>query len=228
MVRGPFAWAARLLGGTSLGAGLLGAALLGAPPAQATERHPSVELGVGLGLLTGGNGSGYGVGPSQRLGLGVPAGRIHSVAIGVEHAHHALLRAGAYLPGTTVDDDAINGFRDRWNLSLGGRFQLELADPSADRLVVEPLGELGMSFIASRSEVTMAGMRGQATLGAWSFAPAIDIGAGADVRVRRFLALVPAFRVAVSLAENAPESGGEAVFGAEVRGDLSVSARLTW
>lgn len=212
-----------------LGPCILPALILGAAgPAGAAERHPSLELGVGLGLLQGGNGSGYGVGPSQRLGLDVPAGKIHSVAIGIEHAHHSLLRAGAYLPGATVEDDAIEGGRDRWNMSLGGRFQLQLADPSADRLVVEPLGELGMSFVASHTVVTMAGLTGKATLGSWSFAPAIDIGAGADVRIRRFLALVPAFRVAVSLAENAPESGGEAVFGAEVRGDLSVSARVTW
>ncbi len=208
----------------------LGTATLGlsTTTALAAERHPSLEGGVGLGLLDGGSGNGYGIGASERVGVDIPAGPIHSIALAAEHAHHAVVRAGAYLPGAIVPDDAIEGFRDRWNFSLGGRFQLQLADPAADRLVVEPLAELAMSLVATHSAVVMPGFDARTTLGSWNLAPGLCIGVGADIRVRRFLAFIPAFRMTAAFEEDQPESGGAAVPGAEARGDVSLSARVTW
>ncbi len=197
-------------------------------PAFAADRNPSAELGLGLGLLAGGNGAGYGLGASQRLGVDVPAGPIHSVVVAVEHAHHVLQDATAYFPNDIVSPDALEGGRDRWALSLGARLQLQLADPAADHLVVEPLAEVGMAFVASHTVLTLGGLDGAARLGNWDGAPAFFVGMGADVRVRTFLALVPALRVTIALQQDPPENGGQGLYGAEVRGDLSLSARVTF
>ena len=196
--------------------------------APAPARNLSAEAGIGLGLLGGGNGNGYAIGGSQRLGLDIPAGRIHSVVIAVEHAHHVLADSRAYLPDETVPGDAMEGSRDRVQMTLGGRFQLQLADPAADRLVVEPLIEVGMGFVATHTVVEMPSFAGRMQLGSWNVAPALDLGLGADVRVRRFLAFVPALRVTTALEQDPPEDGGRSVFGAEVRGDVSVSARIVF
>lgn len=199
-----------------------------ASPGAAPARNVSLEAGLGLGLLGGGNGGGYAIGGSQRLGLDVPAGHVHSVVLGVEHAHHVLTDSRPYLPDEAVPADVIEGGRDRWQVSLGGRFQLQLADPTADRLVVEPLAEVGMSFVATHTVVVMPSFDGRARFGSWNMAPALGVGLGADVRVRRFLAFVPVLRVTAALQEDPPEDGGPSVFGAEVRGDLSVSARVVF
>ncbi len=188
----------------------------------------SLEAGLGLGLLGGGNGSGYAIGASQRFGLDVPAGHIHSIVLAVEHAHHVLADSRGYLPDEDVPDDVIEGARDRWQVTVGGRFQLQLADPTADRLVVEPLAEIGMGFVATHTVVVMPSFSGRMAIGSWNVAPALGLGLGADVRVRRFLAFVPALRVTAALEQDPPEAGGPSIFGAEVRGDLSVSARVTF
>lgn len=201
---------------------------LGMSTALAAGRHPSLEGGVGLGLIGGGSGNGYGLGPSQRVGVDIPAGPVHAIVIGAEHAHHRLLDAGAYFPDETVPEDAMQGYRDRWTLTVGGRFQIQLADPTADRVVVEPLAEVGVGVVASHTVVELPGFDGRQVLGAWNTAPALTLGLGADVRVRRFLALVPALRVSMALQQDPPESGGDPVYGTEVRGDLGLSARLTW
>lgn len=209
---------------------VLSIALAAEPTARAAApaRSLSIEAGMGLGLLGGGNGGGYGIGGSQRLGLDVPAGHVHSVVLGLEHAHHVLRDSRPYLPDEAVPADVIEGGRDRWQVSLGGRFQLQLADPTADRLVVEPLAEVGMSFVATHTVVVMPSFDGRTRLGSWNMAPALGVGLGADVRVRRFLAFVPVLRVTAALQEDPPEGGGPSVFGAEVRGDLSVSARVVF
>lgn len=196
--------------------------------ALAAGRHPSLEGGVGLGLLGGGSGNGYGVGASQRVGVDIPAGPVHGVFVAAEHAHHRLRDASAYFPDELVPEDAMAGFRDRWALTLGGRFQLQLADPAADRLVVEPLAEVGVGVIGSHTVVEAPGFAGRTTLGAWNTAPALALGLGADVRLRRFLALVPALRVSIALQQDPSESGGDPVYGTEVRGDLGLAARVTW
>ncbi len=183
---------------------------------------------MGLGLLAGGNGSGYSLGGSERLGVDVPAGRIHSVVLSAEHAHHVLVNSRAYLPDETVPEDAIEGGRDRWEIGIGGRFQLQLADPAADRILVEPLAEVGMALVVSHTAVVMPGFSGRTTLGSWDVAPALGLGLGADLRIRRFFALVPALRVAIALEDDPPENGGKSVFGVEARGGLSCSARVAF
>jgi len=196
--------------------------------AAAADRNPSLELGVGIGVLGGGSGGGYGVGASQRVGACIPAGPIHGVVISGEHAHHRLLDARSYFSDAVVAEDAMVGARDRWSLNLGARFQLQLADPAADRVLVEPLFEVGVGVVATHTQVIVPGFGGRTTLGGWNTAPALNVGLGADVRVRRFLAFVPAVRVASSLQQDAAESSGAAVIGAEVRADGSISARVTW
>ena len=196
--------------------------------ASAADRNPSMELGAGIGVLGGGSGGGYGVGPSQRVGIDIPAGPIHGVVISGEHAHHRLTDAQAYFPDAVIPADAMAGGRDRWSLNLGARFQLRLAAPTEDRVVVEPLFEIGAGFVATHTQVVVPGFAGRTTLGSWNTAPALNVGLGVDVRVRRFLAFVPAVRVATSLQQDAPEFDEPTIFGAEVRADLSLSARLTW
>jgi hypothetical protein len=196
--------------------------------ASAADRNPAMELGLGVGVLGGGSGGGYGVGASQRAGLDIPAGPVHSVILSGEHAHHRLLDAQSYFSDAVVPEDALVGGRDRWSLNLGARFQLPLAAPSEDRVVVEPLIEIGVGFVATHTQVIVPGFAGRTRLGSWNTAPALNVGLGADLRLRRFLSLVPAVRVATSLQQDAAEQGGPASFGAEVRGDLSLSARVTW
>lgn len=200
---------------------------LAADPAP-SARPVSLEAGLGLGLLAGGNGSGYGLGGSERFGVDVPAGRTHSVIIAAEHAHHVLANSRAYLPDETVPEDAIEGGRDRWEIGIGGRFQLQLADPAADRVLVEPLAEVGMALVVTHTTVVMSGFDGRTTLGSWDVAPGLALGLGADVRIRRFFALVPALRVAIALEDDPPETGGESIFGAEAHGGLSCSARVAF
>lgn len=182
-------------------------------------RKVSIAAGIGGSWIVGENADGYGPGLAERLLVDVAAGEHAAFTLELDHARHTLEDAGAYFPAAKFPSGAITGFRDYLVVDAGFRFGGEVGPPGdPGRVRVFPFGRVGIGLAFTSSLLDVPGFDGRVALRSNTVWPAPSLGTGVEVRVRRWLSLVPHVKTQVILTEDPAEtSAGSSRVAAEWR-----------
>lgn len=214
---------------------LAGLALAGSPEFRGARvrtdfgKPPPYSVAVGLGgsWIFGGNADGYGGGVAERLSVGLALGQTSALVLDLDHARHGVRDASAYFPDADVPADAVSGFRDYTALDLGLKLGLDLAEKSRveeDALAVVPFVRLGVAAAFTTTLVDVPSFEGRLPLRSQAILPAPSLGAGAEVRIRRWIRVVPHVKAHAVLAADASELDGSERWGVEWRVQPAVDA----
>jgi len=200
---------------------LAAAAADGTGPRFVSDRPPplvSVAAGVGGSWILGSNADGYGGGLSERVVVGLATGELVAFTVELDHARHLLTDAGAYFPEAPIPQGALSGFRDYLVVDLGFRFGLPVGSRDAARVHVVPYLRLGVGVAVTSTLLDLPGFDRRVALRSNTVWPAPSLAAGAEVRIRRWISLLPHLKTQVQVFEDSAESiGGDTRVAAEWR-----------
>lgn len=169
---------------------------------------PSIAAGLGGSFIGGGNAEGYGGALAERVAVDLPTGRLVAFTIELEHARHALADAGAYFPSVTVPAGSLAGFRDYFVADAGFRFVIPVGDPDPARVSAAPFLRLGFGIALTSTLLDAPGFDGRVALRSTTAWPMPSLAAGVEVRLRRWISLLPHAKAQVYVAQDAAESAG--------------------
>lgn len=168
-------------------------------------RKISVAVGLGGAWLAGGNAPGYGGGLTERLVLDVPTGDLCAFTVDLDHSRHTLVDADAYFPSVVVPGSSLSGFRDYFTVDAGFRLGFPVPrDPAVVSVV--PYVRIGVGAVFTSTLLDAPGTDGRVAMRsntAW-FAPSLS--AGGEIRIKRWISVLPHLRAQVQVVEDAPES----------------------
>ena len=166
-------------------------------------------VGIGASFLTGGNAPGFGAGLLERLVLDVPTGDLIAFTVEADHARHGLTDASAYFPGLAVPADAMDGFRDYFAVDLGFRFGIDVGRPRAEgRVRAVPFIRTAVGAVFTSTLLEAPGLDGRVALRSNTAWPAPGIGAGCELRIRRWITVIPRLDAQVLVVEDTVEYEG--------------------
>lgn len=183
----------------------------------------TLAAGLGGSWLLGDNAAGYDAALSERVEIGLPTGDLVAFTVELDHARHALTDAGAYFAtdGRTaaIPADAVTGFRDYLVVDAGFRFGIPVVPAGrADVVRVVPYLRLGVGLARTSTLLDAPGLDGRVALRSNTVWPAPSLAAGADVRIRRWISVLPHVKTQVQVFEDVAESiGGSSRVAAEWR-----------
>jgi hypothetical protein len=192
----------------------------GAPRAEVDERPRIASLAVGLGgsFLHGDNAAGYAGSLAERVVLDLATGDLVSFTLEFDHARHALTDSGAYFPEVPVPAGALSGFRDYYALDAGFRLAVPVGTRDPTRVRALPFLRLGVALAATSTLLDAPSLDGRVALRSNTAWPAPSVGAGVEVRIRRWISLLPHMKTQVQVFEDTAESiGGPTRVAAEWR-----------
>ncbi|MDP2309034.1 MAG: hypothetical protein Q8P18_23625 [Pseudomonadota bacterium] len=194
----------------------LAAAAEGSGPRFVSDRPPLVvSVGAGLGgsWVLGANAEGYGGALSERVTVDLPTGDLVAFTVELDHARHRLSDAAAYFPEAPIPKGALTGFRDYLGVDMGFRVGLPVGDPrarEATRVYAVPFFRLGLGVAVTSTLLDAPGFDGRVALRSNTVWPTPSLSAGADVRIRRWISLLPQLKTQVQVFEDSAESVGGA------------------
>lgn len=176
---------------------------------ETKPRKVSLAAGIGASFLVGGNGSGFGAGLLERLVLDVPTGELVAFTIEADHARHGLVDAGEYFPGLAVPADTLDGFRDYFAVDLGFRLGIDVGTPrERDRVRAVPFVRPAVGVVFTSTLLEAPGLDGRVALRSNTAWPAPGIGAGCELRIRRWITVIPRLDAQVLVVEDTVEYEG--------------------
>lgn len=168
-------------------------------------RKISVAAGLGGAWIAGSSAAGFSGGLVERLVLDVPTGDLCAFTLDLDHSRHALVDADAYFPAVRIPGGSISGFRDYFAIDVGFRLGFPVPrDPA--RVSTVPFTRIGVGAVFTSTLLEAPGIDGRVALRsntAW-FAPSLALGA--EVRIKRWISVLPQVRAQVQVVEDAPES----------------------
>ncbi|MDP2316082.1 MAG: hypothetical protein Q8P41_24510 [Pseudomonadota bacterium] len=191
-----------------------GAAAEGSGPrivGDTAPRRAAIAAGLGGSWIVGDNAAGYGGALSERIVVDLATGDLIAFTVELDHARHALVDAGAYFPEAPIPAGALTGFRDYLVIDAGFRLGIPVGDPRArrsDRVRGVPFVRIGVGLALTSTLLDAPGFDGRVAMRsntAW-FAPSLS--AGAEVRIRPWISLLPHMKTQVQVFEDTAESVG--------------------
>lgn len=187
----------------------------------AEPRVASVVVGAGGSWLLGDAGAGWSGGVSERVGVDIALGDASAFAIDLEHARHHVRDAGAWFPERDVSAAAMEGFRDYFVVDAGFRLGIDVTEgtalPSAERLVVVPYLRLGVAGAVTSTRIDAPAFDGRIPVRSRELQAAPSLGAGVELRVRRWISVVPHAKAQCLIARDVGEIDGHERWGLEWR-----------
>lgn len=155
----------------------------------------------------------WGPGFAQRLSFEVAMGPVSAFTFDVEHGRSAVVDADALFPDASVPFDAVRGHRDTFAFDAGPRIGIDLRSPEArvdlEALHAVPYVRFGVVGTLVRAELEAPAFDGTVTLPGSLAGPGVSVGAGCNVRIKRWFALNPNVKLTGMLAEDPSEDGGK-------------------
>ncbi|MFN7143927.1 MAG: hypothetical protein ACK4YP_09140 [Myxococcota bacterium] len=188
---------------------------------------PAIAAGIGGSWILGGNADGYGGALAERVAVDLPTGPLVAFTVELEHARHTLDDAGAYFPSVTVPAGSLSGFRDYFVADAGFRFVIPVGDPDPARVSAAPFLRLGLGVALTSTLLDAPGFDGRVALRSNTAWPAPSLSGGAEVRIRRWISLLPHAKAQVQIHEDAAESSeGATPVAAEWRFQPALDVRI--
>lgn len=194
----------------------LAAAADGSGPRFVSDDPPrllSIAAGLGGSWIVGDNADGYGGGLSERVVVDLATGDLVAFTIELDHARHTLSDAGAYFPEAPVPRGALTGFRDYLVVDVGFRLGLPVGAPRVrppDRVHAIPWLRVGVGVGVTSTLLDAPGFDRRVALRSNTVWPTPSLGAGAEVRIRPWISLLPHIKTQVQVFEDTAESIGGA------------------
>jgi hypothetical protein len=182
-------------------------------------RRASVSAGLGGSWILGENAAGYAPGLAERVTVDLALGPATAFDVEFDHARHVLDDASAYFPGANAPADALSGFRDYMSVDAGFRLGFDATAQARSPVVrVFPYVRLGLGAAFTNTLLDGPGFAGRVAMRSRTAWPAPSVAAGVEVRVRRWISLVPQMKSQVQVFEDVAEStGGKTSVAAEWR-----------
>lgn len=187
----------------------------------AGARRGSLAVGLGGSWILGGNADGYSGGVAERIGGALAIGEVSAFVLDVEHTRHTLADAGAYFPGIAVPASSVAGFRDYVVMDAGFRLGFDFSDQTrvgrGARVSAYPFLRSGAALVLTTTRLDVPSLSGRRAISSVEASPALSLGGGAEVRIRRWISLLPHVKAQVLLKEDPSETSGGSRWGLEWR-----------
>jgi len=190
------------------------------PDATADERPRITSIAVGLGgsILLGDNASGYADSLAERVVFDLATGDLVCFSLEFDHARHPLTDSGAYFPEAPVPAGALSGFRDYYALDAGFRLGVPVGTRDPNRVRALPYLRVGVALALTSTLLDTPSLDGRIALRSNTAWPAPSLGAGVELRIRRWISLLPHLKTQVQVFEDTAEDlGGPTRVAAEWR-----------
>lgn len=182
------------------------------------DRVVSVVVGLGGSWILGGNAEGYGAGVAERASVDLALGRASAFCVDLDHARHTLRDAAAYFPDASVPADATPGFRDYLTVDAGFRIGVPLVDDApSDVVTAVPYLRLGVGATLTTTLLDVPAFTGRLALRSQTLVPSPSVGLGVEIRIRRWITVVPHVKAQFAIARDVGEVDLDEQWGMESR-----------
>lgn len=190
----------------------------GRPSEPAPLRRSGIAVGLGASVLAGGNAQAYSPGVSTQVEFEYNTGRWIQYYLGMEVGWNSLTDARPYFPDHNVTAGVIVGSQSFLCPETGFRFGVHLKGAREEGFRAWPSLRVGLGLAVVPTTITLPTFEGSLIYTAYSYAPYLSVGLGAEMRFRENMSLIPEVRASLMGYRDGPEvEKASAQWGVEAR-----------